>query len=117
MDRKPGLSRLICLRRQPGIGQSLFMLRSMGSDASPFKHQRRPAQSTQTAGEPFCWGNVSDTKLAASVYSCSQLPPKNPKDCSMEQRKPKHMLRLRAVQQIIPYATSSIYEGINEGWF
>src|SRR3954452_6404216 len=52
MDRKPGLSRVICLRRQPGIGQSLFMLRSMGSDASPFKHQRRPAQSTQTAGEP-----------------------------------------------------------------
>src|SRR3954449_4271572 len=61
MDRKPGLSRLICLRRQPGIGQSLFMLRSMGSDASPFKHQHRPAQSTQTAGEPFYGGNVSSS--------------------------------------------------------
>src|SRR3954464_7979035 len=53
MDRKPGLSRVICSTRQPGIGQSLFMLRSMGSDASPFKHQHRPAQSTQTAGEPL----------------------------------------------------------------
>src|SRR4051794_4489294 len=37
--------------RQPGIGQSLFILRSMGSDASPSKPQHRPAQSTQTAGE------------------------------------------------------------------
>ena len=35
----------------------------------------------------------------------------------MEQQKPKRMLRLRAVQQIIPYATSSIYERINEGRF
>src|SRR3954471_19099252 len=59
MDRKPGLSRVICLRRQPGIGQSLFILRSMGSDASPFKHQRRPAQSTQTAGEPRLWCNAN----------------------------------------------------------
>src|SRR3954449_13180147 len=53
MERRPGSSRVICLTRQPGIGQSLFILRSMGSDASPSKHQRRPAQSTQTAGEPY----------------------------------------------------------------
>src|SRR4051794_15978976 len=52
MDRRPGPSRVICSTRQPGIGQSLFMLRSMGSDASPFKPQPRPPQSTQTAGEP-----------------------------------------------------------------
>src|SRR3954467_10510952 len=52
MDRRPGSSRVICSTRQPGIGQSLFMLRSMGSDASPSKPQPRPAQSTQTAGEP-----------------------------------------------------------------
>src|SRR5215217_560458 len=56
MDRRPGSSRVICSTRQPGIGQSLFMLRSMGSDASPFKHQPRPAQSTQTAGEPHQGG-------------------------------------------------------------
>jgi len=31
----------------------LFILRSMGSDASPSKPQRRPAQSTQRAGEPL----------------------------------------------------------------
>src|SRR3954471_15929511 len=53
MGRRPGSSRVICSTRQPGIGQSLFILRSMGSDASPSKPQPRPAQSTQTAGEPF----------------------------------------------------------------
>src|SRR4051812_24092776 len=52
MDRRPGSSRGVCSTRQPGIGQSLFMLRSMGAEAAPFKHQHRPAQSTQTAGEP-----------------------------------------------------------------
>src|SRR3954453_15730232 len=52
MDRSPGPSRVICLTRQPGIGQSLFMLRSMGSDASSCKPQPRLAQSTQRAGEP-----------------------------------------------------------------
>jgi len=56
MDRRPGSSRVICSTRQPGIGQSLFILRSMGADVSPFKHQRRPAQSTQTAGEPHQGG-------------------------------------------------------------
>src|SRR4051794_8799080 len=55
MDRRPGSSRVICSTRQPGIGQSLFMLRSMGSDASPLKSQPRPAQSTQRAGEPAPW--------------------------------------------------------------
>ena len=35
----------------------------------------------------------------------------------MEQRKPKPMLRLRAVKQIIPYSTSTIYDRINKGAF
>src|SRR3954454_7535080 len=60
MDRRPGSSRVICSTRQPGIGQSLFMLRSMGSDASPSKPQHRPAQSTQTAGEPFGCAEIND---------------------------------------------------------
>src|SRR4051812_30972249 len=58
MERRSGSSRVICLTRQPDIGQSLFMLRSMGSDASSFKHQPRPAQSTQTAGEPLRRGEA-----------------------------------------------------------
>src|SRR5215204_2934722 len=56
MWRIPGSSRVICSTRQPGIGQNLFMLRSMGSDARPAKHQHRTAQSTQSAGEPFRQG-------------------------------------------------------------
>src|SRR4051812_16149303 len=56
MGRKPGPSRVICLTRQPGIRQSLFMLRSMGSDASSCKPQPRLAQSTQRAGEPHQGG-------------------------------------------------------------
>src|SRR4051794_5515590 len=56
MDRRPGSSRVICSTRQPGIGQSLFILRSMGADASSSKPQPRPAQSTQTAGEPHQGG-------------------------------------------------------------
>jgi len=35
----------------------------------------------------------------------------------MEQRKPKPMLRLRAVKQIIPYSTSTIYDRISKGTF
>jgi len=38
-------------------------------------------------------------------------------NCSMEQRKPKPMLRLRAVKQIIPYSTSTIYDRISKGTF
>jgi hypothetical protein len=47
--KDPRSSRVICSTRQPGIGQSLFMLRSMGFDGSPSK----PARSTQRAGEPI----------------------------------------------------------------
>ena len=35
----------------------------------------------------------------------------------MEQKKPKRMLRLRGVQQIIPYSTSTIYELVGKGEF
>src|SRR5690349_8400349 len=35
MDRRPGSSRVICSTRQPGIGQSLFILRSMGPMCHP----------------------------------------------------------------------------------
>src|SRR5215213_9195378 len=63
MDRRPGSSRVICSTRQPGIGQSLFILRSMGFDASSSKPQPRPAQSTQRAGEPSQLG----TRPAESV--------------------------------------------------
>jgi len=38
-------------------------------------------------------------------------------NCNMEQRKPKPMLRLRAVKQIIPYSTSTIYDRISKGTF
>src|SRR5919202_6237670 len=54
-----GSSGVICSMRQPGIGQSLFMLRSMGYEALPAKRQRRPAQSTQSAGEPEDWMRLS----------------------------------------------------------
>src|SRR3954464_15376701 len=40
------------------------MLRSMGFDASPSKPQRRPAQSTQRAGEPLRGGDKMQ-RLAA----------------------------------------------------
>src|SRR4051795_11195549 len=77
MDRKPGSSRVICSTRQPGIGQSLFMLRSMGSDASPSKPQPRPAQSTQTAGEPSGlsrpFGGAQGQRGAATSWSAAPL--------------------------------------------
>src|SRR3954468_1995327 len=71
MDKRPGSSRVICLTRQPGIGQSLFMPRSMGSDASPSKPQPRPAQSTQTAGEPLHRGeaHLAEDRCSALVVA------------------------------------------------
>src|SRR3954470_9073541 len=72
MDRRPGSSRVICSTRQPGIGQSLFMLRSMGSDASSFKPQPRPAQSTQRAGEPLRRGR-STIGLKLASYGIADI--------------------------------------------
>src|SRR3954468_16146112 len=80
MDRRPGPSRVICSTRQPGIGQSLFMLRSMGSDASPFKHQRRPAQSTQMAGEPHPRGEAQPFIEAATRTSVVLVDPNTGSD-------------------------------------
>src|SRR3954447_21444449 len=69
MEKRPGSSRVICSTRQPGIGQSLFMLRSMGFDASPYKPQCRPTQSTQTAGEPLPHRPPDDTSDTLQVPS------------------------------------------------
>src|SRR4051812_1211946 len=73
MDRRPGPSRVICSTRQPGIGQSLFILRSMGSDASPSKPQPRPAQSTQTAGEPLQRGRIRVGRGFSGIGNADKL--------------------------------------------
>src|SRR3954469_12656104 len=67
MDRRPGSSRVICSTRQPGIGQSLFILRSMGSDASPFKHQAPTRSIHANCGRATLEGQAPATRANATA--------------------------------------------------